>query len=163
MNKLMVSLLPLLVVVSIAHAQGGPRSANVHADNIGDSVTLDGGGSFDAASGQITLGGRFRVKQDLASGPLGGLRDGEGTHWQATAILPSSTFKCSGADPGRTVVTDDDTIVFEADFFRAGDGARASFHAKVFVSAQDENPDAPGVQNVWIQGVGCDDASVDVH
>jgi hypothetical protein len=33
----------------------------------------------------------------------------------------------------------------------------------VFVSAVDENPDEPGIQNVWIQGVGCADARTKVH
>jgi hypothetical protein len=28
----------------------------------------------------------------------------------------------------------------------------------MFVSAVDEAPDLPGIQNVWIQGVGCEDA-----
>ena len=45
--------------------------------------------------------------------------------------------------------------MFQADFFRQGDGNRASFSAKVFISAKDQDPDTAGIQNVWIQGVGC--------
>jgi hypothetical protein len=43
----------------------------------------------------------------------------------------------------KNVLTDDDTIVFQADFFRQGDGDHASFTAKVFLSAQDEDPELP--------------------
>ncbi len=85
------------------------------------------------------------------------MRAGDGVRWEAAEILPSSGFKCGGVagEPLKTAVTDDDTIVMQARFYRQGDGANASFTAKVFVSAVDENPDQPGAQNVWIQGVGC--------
>ncbi|MGE5177858.1 MAG: hypothetical protein ACM3PF_02055, partial [Bacteroidota bacterium] len=59
--------------------------------------------------------------------------------------------------------TDDDTVVMKVRFFRQGDGATPSFTANAFVSAGDENPDQPGVQNVWIQGVGCDTAMANVR
>ena len=49
------------------------------------------------------------------------------------------------------------------DFYRIADGANPSFSAKIFVSEQDEDPDQPGVQNVWIQGVGCGEARVNLH
>ncbi len=42
-----------------------------------------------------------------------------------------------------------------ADFYRQGDGVDESFTAHMFVSAVDEAPDLPGIQNVWIEGVGC--------
>ncbi len=42
-----------------------------------------------------------------------------------------------------------------ADFYRAGDGNDESFTAQMIVSADDIAPDITGVQNVWIQGVGC--------
>ena len=50
------------------------------------------------------------------------------------------------------------TVAFNADFFRVGDGATPSFSANVIVSAHDIAPDVPGVQNTWIQGVGCGSA-----
>lgn len=75
-------------------------------------------------------------------------------------LLPSSQFKCTGAtgEVLKTVVTDGNTVVLIADFYRQGDGVNESFTAKMFVSAVDEAPDLPGIQNVWIQGVGCGDA-----
>jgi hypothetical protein len=45
--------------------------------------------------------------------------------------------------------------VLQADFYRAGDGNDESFTAQMIVSAGDIAPDIAGVQNVWIQGVGC--------
>src|SRR4029450_10363101 len=58
-------------------------------------------------------------------------------------------------DTGQTVTTDSDTVVLLADFYRAGDGIHESFaDVPMFVSNQDERPDLPGDQNVWISGVG---------
>jgi len=55
----------------------------------------------------------------------------------------------------------DDTAVLKADFYRAGDGNDESFRANMIVSAHDLDPDLDGVQNVWVQGVGC--ATANVH
>ncbi len=55
-------------------------------------------------------------------------------------------------------MTDDNTVVMIADFYRQGDGIDESFTARMFVSEVDEALDLPGTQNVWIQGVGCGDA-----
>ena len=54
----------------------------------------------------------------------------------------------------------DDRLRFQAKFFRAGDGQNASFTANVIVSRHDIAPDIPGVQNTWIQNVGCGTALV---
>jgi hypothetical protein len=155
----------LLAPVSSAHGQGARHSFSFHAENIGGAVFMTGGGAYDPPSGFIQGGGGFRCTSDINAGPLAGLKAGEGTHWKASAILPSSGFKCGGipGEPLKTAVTDDDTVVMQVDFFRQGDGATPSFTAKVFVSAVDENPDAPGIQTVWIQGVGCDEARTNVH
>jgi len=69
----------------------------------------------------------------------------------------STTFKCTGAaaEPLKTATTDRDTVVLQADFYRAGDGNDESFTAQMIVSAGDIAPDIAGIQNVWIQGVGC--------
>ena len=126
---------------------GGPNGA----------VTLAGGGRFDPASGFVKMSGQFRCTADIAQGPLGGCRAGEGVRWQAVELLPSSLFKCSG-DPNEpliTVVSDDDTAVINVEFFREGDGNTPSFTTKVFVSAVDEAPELPGIQSAWILGVGC--------
>ena len=47
-----------------------------------------------------------------------------------------------------------------ADFYRAGDGNDESFTAQMIVSDGDIAPDIDGIQNVWIQGVGCGSAHV---
>jgi hypothetical protein len=155
----------LLAPVSSAHGQGARHSFSFHAESIGGAVFMTGGGTYDPQSGFLQGGGGFRCTRDITSGPLAGLKAGEGTHWEASEILPSSGFKCGGVagEPLKTAVTDDDTIVMQVRFYRQGDGANASFTAKVFVSAVDENPDQPGIQNVWIQGVGCAEARSDVR
>ncbi len=51
--------------------------------------------------------------------------------------------------------TSDDTVVLHADFYRAGDGTDESFQANMIVSAHDIDSTLTGVQNVWVQGVGC--------
>jgi hypothetical protein len=63
----------------------------------------------------------------------------------------------------KTATIADDTAVLQAHFFRAGDGNIASFTANVIVSQHDIAPDIAGVQNVWVQGVGCATASVHMH
>ena len=45
-----------------------------------------------------------------------------------------------------------------ADFYRAGDGNDESFTARMIVSSDDIASDVTGIQNVWIQGVGCSSA-----
>ena len=56
--------------------------------------------------------------------------------------------------------TGEDTVVLRADFYRAGDGNDESFTANMIVSTQDLDPHIGGVQNVWVQGVGCGTAIV---
>jgi hypothetical protein len=155
----------LLAPISNAHAQGTQQSFSFHAQNIGGAVFMTGGGTFDPQSGALQGGGGFRATSDITAGPLAGLRAGEGVRWQAVELLRSSGFKCGGivGEPLKTAVTDDDTVVMRVGFFRQGDGATPSFTANVFVSAADENPDELGIQNVWIQGVGCDEARTNVH
>ena len=153
----------LLAPLSSARSQG-THSFNLHAESIGGSISMTGGGTFDPTSGLLNGGGGFRATRDIVAGPLAGLRAGDGVRWEAAELLRSSGFKCGA--PGellKTATTDDDTVVMKVRFFRQGDGATPSFTANVFVSAADENPDQPGVQNVWIQGVGCDTAMANVR
>jgi hypothetical protein len=56
--------------------------------------------------------------------------------------------------------SNDHTVVLRADFFREHDGKDKSFTASMIVSDVDIAPDVPGIQNVWIQGVGCGSADV---
>src|SRR5947199_200783 len=65
---------------------------------------------------------------------------------------------CEAAEAGKTATTSDTTAVLLADFYRQGDGINESFTAKMFVSKSDLAPDIAGVQNVWIQGIGCGSA-----
>lgn len=151
----------LLLPMSTVHAQSGAHTFTVHADAIG-SVTLNGGGRYEVGTGFLQGGGGFRVASDINGGPLAGLRAGDAGHWEAAELLPSSGFKCGfPGELGKTATTDDDTVVFNARFFRDGDPTPLA--AKVFVSAQDEDPIAGGKQDVWIQGVGCDEGNVDVR
>jgi hypothetical protein len=82
---------------------------------------------------------------------------GEGVRWDTVDLRRSTTFKCTGAaaEQEPPAVTDENTVGLDADFYRAGDGNDESFTAQMIVSADDIAPDIPGIQNVWIQGVGC--------
>jgi hypothetical protein len=65
------------------------------------------------------------------------------------------------SEAGKTAVTDEHTAVLLSDFYRAGDGNDASFkNVKVIVADHDLAPDIDGIQNVWIQQVGCGTARV---
>ena len=170
MKPFLSMLIAGVLFVSVAQAQPrlGKAVLAFHAPSIGGpngEVFLTGGGTVDARSGFAKPGGGFRCTQDILQGPLAGCRAGEGIRWQVSDVLPSSGFKCGGSatEPLKTAVTDDDTIVLQVDFYRIADGANPSFSAKIFVSEQDEDPDQPGVQNVWIQGVGCGEARVNLH
>jgi hypothetical protein len=137
-----------------AHLSGFPTGA----------VTLTGGGAYDPnATGPgafVHAGGGFSCTASVNQGPLAGCAAGEGVRWDTAQILQSVGFKCSASDTAHAVTTDGDTVVLLADFYRAGDGNDESFSALMFVSAQDERPDLPGDQRVWIAGVGCGDGEV---
>jgi hypothetical protein len=75
--------------------------------------------------------------------------------WDTVALLPSTTFQCTGSDVVKLATTDSKTVVLLADFYRQGDGNIESFTAKMIVADSDLDPVAQGVQNVWIQGIGC--------
>ena len=163
-----LAVIALLLPFSDAHGQRVTHTFSFNAAAIGGSngsVFLAGGGTYDSQSGFAHGGGAFRCTADINQGPFAGLRAGDGARWEIAQILPSSGFKCSGsaAEPLKTAVTDDDTVVLQARFYRQGDGNVVSFTAKVFVSGSDEDPDQFGTQNIWIQGVGCGEATVSVR
>ena len=61
----------------------------------------------------------------------------------------------------KLAVTDAHTAVLLSDFYRAGDSNDASFKGvQVIVSDHDLAPAIAGVQNIWIQQVGCGTANV---
>ena len=150
----------LLVSASASAATGnvgfGFNAADISGFPTG-AATLTGGGSYNPVSGFVHSAGGFRCTSDVGQGPLAGCLAGEGVRWDTVELRRSTTFKCTGAaaEPLKTATTDENTVVFLADFYRAGDGNDESFTAQMIVSADDIAPDIGGIQNVWIQGVGC--------
>ena len=134
-------------------------------------VFLSGGGTFDLASGFVRSSGGFSCLEDVEQGPLnvsinpddpGRCLAGQGVRWDTAQLLASTTFKCTGAagEQLKSATTSDTRVVLQADFYRAGDANEESFTAQMIVSEDDIALDLPGVQNVWIQGVGCGAAIV---
>jgi hypothetical protein len=121
------------------------------------AVRLTGGGSFSASTGVAHAGGGFRCTSSVNQGPLAGCLTGEGVRWDTVELLPSAPFKCTGAasEALKMASTGGNTVALRSDFYRAGDGNDESFTANLIVSANDIAPDITGVQNVWVQGVGC--------
>ena len=134
-------------------------------------VFVSGGGTFDLASGFVRTSGGFRCLEDVRQGPLsvsinpdspGPCLAGQGVRWDTARLLTSTTFKCTGAatENLKTANTGDKEVVLQADFYRAGNGNDESFTAQMIISDTDIAPDIPGIQNLWVQGVGCGDAIV---
>ena len=124
------------------------------------AVSLSGGGAFDPVTGIAHTGGGFSCLEDVRQGPLTGCLAGQGVRWDTAHLLRSTTFKCTGAatEALKSAVISPTTAVIQADFYRAGDANDESFTAQIIVSQDDLDPDLPGVQNVWVQGVGCGSA-----
>jgi hypothetical protein len=168
-----VRLVCLASVVALAilfAGQGSASNAHTGFGFNGDviattgSVFLSGGGSFNQGTSQETgfvkSAGGFRCTTAVTQGQLAGCAEGEGVRWDAEELLTSSGFKCIGSESPKTAFTSDRVVVMQADFYRAGNGNEASFSAKMFVSEDDLDPEVDGVQNLWIQGVGCGPAVV---
>ena len=121
------------------------------------TVALSGGGSFDPVTGVGHGSGGFSCLEDVAQSKLAGCLAGEGVRWDTVNLLRTTTFKCTGAagEALKQASTGPTTAVILADFYRAGDGNDESFTAQIIVSRDDIAPDLQGVQNVWVQGVGC--------
>ena len=94
---------------------------------------------------------------------VAGCATGEGVRWDAVQLLVSSNFRCSGADAVKVGFSGSTTVVMIADFYRAGDGNEESFRAPMIVSEFDIAPDVDGMQNLWVQGVGCGAAVVNFN
>ncbi len=164
MKKIMMTLLaialPLLPMSSALGAEAiqafGFNAASIRGFPTGEA-RLTGGGAYDPKTGFVQSAGGFRCLEDINQGPLKGCKAGEGVRWDTVELLPFFSFKCTGAatEALKKAVTDDNTVVLLADFYRQGDGNIESFTAHMFVSEVDEAPDLPGIQNVWIEGVGC--------
>jgi hypothetical protein len=122
----------------------------------GRSAAMTGGGAYNLPD-FVHSGGGFSCLSDIAAGPFAGCLTGQGVRWDTAQLLRSTTLKCTGAaaEPLKTATTGDKTVVLLADFYRQGDGNDESFTAQMVVSDFDIAPDIPGIQNVWIQGIGC--------
>jgi hypothetical protein len=118
-------------------------------------VTLTGGGAFNATTGFAHSGGSFSCTGPVGQGPLAGCLTDQGVRWDTANLLRSTTFKCTASETLQPAATDNDTVVLSADFYRAGDGNDESFNANMIVTTHDLDRDLPGIQNVWVQGVGC--------
>ena len=129
----------------------------------GRSAEMTGGGAFNVATNFVHSAGGFRCLTDIAAGPFSGCLAGQGVRWDTAALLPSTGFQCTGADAVKTAKTGGKTVVLLSDFYRQGDGNIESFTAKMIVSESDLAPDIPGLQNVWIQGIGCGTAIVNFN
>jgi hypothetical protein len=166
----------LVVQATAATGQVGvgfnaPSIAGVPGDFSGGKVFLTGGGSYDPATASnddpesvfVHSSGGFRCLEEVRQGPLQSCLQGQGIRWDTDGLLHSTTFKCtgSGSEAKKTAVTDSHTAVLVSDFYRAGDGNDASFKdVQVIVSDHDLAPDIDGLQNIWIQQVGCGTANV---
>jgi len=155
------ALTAIVLTASIASAASGNIGFGFNARNISGfrtgSATLTGGGSYNPVTGFVKSAGGFRCTNDIGQGPLKGCLSGEGVRWDTVNLLRSTTFKCTGsaAETLKTATTDENTAVIVADFYRAGDGNVESFTGQIIVSTDDIAPDIDGLQNVWIQGIGC--------
>jgi hypothetical protein len=169
--RVLPALAVVFLVFSVGSAATGPGDHTGFGFNARDirgfptgAVSLTGGGAFNPATGFVHSGGGFRCTADVNQGPLAGCLAGEGVRWDTVELLASTTFKCTGAvtEALKTATTDENTVVLQADFYRAGDGIDESFTAQMIVSADDIAPDISGIQNAWVQGVGCGSAVVHV-
>ena len=124
------------------------------------AVFLSGGGKADPVTGFVRATGGFSCLETVSQGPLSGCLAGQGVRWDTEVLLRSTNFKCTGAatEALKSAVTNTRTAVLQSDFYRAGDGNDESFTAQVIVSHDDIAPDIAGIQNVWVQGVGCGSA-----
>lgn len=124
------------------------------------TAEMTGGGAFNLSANFVNSGGGFRCLTDIAGGPFAGCLSGQGVRWDTAGLLSSTGFQCTGADAVKTATTGNTTVVLIADFYRQGDGNIESFTAKMIVSEADLAPEIDGIQNVWIQGIGCGSAIV---
>lgn len=126
-------------------------------------VGLNGGGSYDPATATNTVSeetvghgnGGFSCLVGIEQLNFTGCETGQGVRWDTNQLLESSPFKCLGTEAAKTAFTDEHTVVLKADFYRAGDANEESFRANMIVADHDLDDLQDGIQNVWIQGVGC--------
>jgi hypothetical protein len=156
----------VLLIAAPASASGGNTGFGFNATGISGVdktgvVTLTGGGAYNLdkrGEAFAKSAGGFRCTAEIALGPLGGCLRGEGVRWDTAGLLTDTMFRCVAGEALKMATTDQHTVVLLADFYRAGDGNVESFTAQMIVSDEDIDSGitgVPGIQNVWIQGVGC--------
>jgi hypothetical protein len=155
---------PALALAPSALAErGGNTGFGFNAREISGAPTgavfLTGGGAYNPDSGFVHLAGGFRCTEAVEQGPLSGCQIGQGVRWDTAELLVETKFTCTG-EADEPAVTGPNTAVLLSDFYRAGDGNDESFKAPMIVSQDDIAPEIEGVQNVWVQGVGCGSAIV---
>jgi len=130
----------------------------------GRSIALTGGGAYNNPD-FIHAGGSFDCTSNISAGLFSGCETGQGVRWDTDTVLDRTTFKCTGAatETLKAAETGDTKVVLLSDFYRAGDGNDESFTAQMIVSDTDLDPDTPGVQNIWVQQVGCGTANVNFN
>ncbi len=157
-----LTLVPSALAASDANTGFGFNAPEISGSPTG-AARLTGGGAFNPETAFVHSGGGFRCTSTVERGPARPPSRrrlaGEGVRWDTAGLRASTTFTCTG-ESEQPATTDENTVVLQADFYRAGDGNDESFTAKMIVSAEDFAPDILGVQNVWIQGVGCGSAIV---
>ncbi len=121
----------------------------------GDSYSPETASNVVPSETSVVSSGGFDCSETIAQGPLTGCQAGQGVRWDTAQLLASTTFKCTGADAPKPATTSSHTAVLLADFYRAGDGNAESFTAQMIVSDSDLAPEIPGIQTLWVQGVGC--------
>jgi hypothetical protein len=151
---LIVLLMPSAAVAASPNTAFGFNARGITGVSTG-AVDLTGGGAFDAARGFVHSGGGFSCTNTVTQGPLTGCLTGQGVRWDTANLLGTTMFKCTASETLRPAATSGDTAALSADFYRAGDGNDESFTANMIVTTNDLDRDLPGIQNVWIQGVGC--------
>jgi hypothetical protein len=128
------------------------------------AVRLTGGGSYDPTTASnviptdttvVVSSGGFDCTEPVAQGPLTGCQKDEGVRWDTAQLLESTTFKCTATDAPKVATTSAHTAVLLADFYRAGNGIHESFTAPMIVADSDLAPLIPGIQTLWVMGVGC--------
>lgn len=166
----------ILLAASSASAQnaGGNNAFSFNSDPIfgftTGKVLLTGGGAINLSTKDVHAGGSFSCLDNVEQGPLAGCKAGEGVRWDTANVLTSVGFKCTGAaeEIKKTATTstgnlNPTTVVLQADFYRAGDGNDESFSGQMIVSSEDLAPEIPGIQNIWIEKVGCGSAIVNFN
>jgi hypothetical protein len=154
---LIVLLMPSAAVAASPNTGFGFHATGITGVSTG-VVDLTGGGAFNSAGevdGFVHAGGGFSCTNTVSQGPLAGCLTGQGVRWDTASLLPGTMFKCTASEALRPATTSSDTAVLTADFYRAGDGNDESFTANMIVTTNDLDRDLPGIQNVWIQGIGC--------